>query len=112
MKNEVVNAKIESTILGYEDHGIMTLWLHLTYGGSGQGFGGYALDKWIETSKKRVGTGLGLDMIGEILQIADVDQWEKLPGRYVRVHLEDGLIVGIGDILKDKWFFPRQLFKK
>ena len=33
------NAKITSTHLGQEDHGIFTAWLQLDYGGSGQGFG-------------------------------------------------------------------------
>ncbi len=38
---EIKNAKIEKTTLGFEDHGIMTLFIYLDYGGSGQGFGGY-----------------------------------------------------------------------
>lgn len=38
------NAKIKSTMLGYEDHGILTCYLILDQAGSGQGFGGYRLD--------------------------------------------------------------------
>ena len=41
---EIKNAIITGTYLGIEDHGILTFWLYLDYGGSGQGFGGYQLD--------------------------------------------------------------------
>ena len=40
---EIKNAIITGTYLGIEDHGILTFWLYLDYGGSGQGFGGYQL---------------------------------------------------------------------
>lgn len=38
------NAKIKSTMLGFEDHGIMTCFLQLEQASSGQCFGGYRLD--------------------------------------------------------------------
>ena len=38
------NAKIKSTKLGYEDHGILTCFLILEQESSSQGFGGYRLD--------------------------------------------------------------------
>lgn len=37
MVPETKNARIESTMLGREDHGILTFMLHLSYGGSGHG---------------------------------------------------------------------------
>ena len=40
-QGEIRNAVIQSTMLGYEDHGILTCFLHLDYSGAGQGFGGY-----------------------------------------------------------------------
>ena len=46
MAHERKNAQITGVSFGKEDHGIMTLMLHLTYDGSGQGFGGYALDNY------------------------------------------------------------------
>ena len=42
---EKQNAIIEATALGPEGHGIFSAYLTLNYGGSGQAFGGYALDK-------------------------------------------------------------------
>ena len=49
---KIVNAKIIGTSLGPLDRGILTAFLDLDYGGSQQGFGGYALD-----ANKRKGTG-------------------------------------------------------
>lgn len=48
MKNEkedlvIKNAVIKSAVIDSDDMGLLTVWLHLDYGGSGQGFGGYAL---------------------------------------------------------------------
>ena len=40
---ETKNAVIESVRLTTDDHGCLSAWLMLDYGGSGQGFGGYAL---------------------------------------------------------------------
>lgn len=63
-------AKIERTHLGYEDHGIFSLTLHFSYGGSGQGFGPICL-----------GGELAASLIEAVLKAAGVDSWEQLPGR-------------------------------
>lgn len=95
---EIKNARIESTMLGYEDHGLLTCSITLDYGGALQGFGGYCLgdvftDQWIKGVLKCVG----------------VETWEKLKGVYVRAQIEDGRITAIGHILEDKWFKPKDL---
>lgn len=106
------NAKIESTMLGYEDHGIMTCFLMLKQSGTGQGFGGYRLD-----APKNADSALGSFWISRILKTVGVDKWESLPGKYIRVDGEEfGDIFGIGHITDDVWFYPRkeidQRFKK
>jgi hypothetical protein len=106
------NAKIVKTTLGVEDHGIFSAWLHVDFGGSGQGFGGYALDG--KPAKRngqsiRRGTAFGCDFITGILRTLEVDTWEKLPGTFCRVDGSDGLANRIGHLLKEQWFDPNEL---
>ena len=115
------NAKIESTMLGYEDHGILTCFLNLEQGATGQGFGGFGLDGQPNKDKKgnRIGDRQPNKMAGfwikRILETVGVGEWEKLKGKYIRVDGEEfGDIFGIGHITEDKWFYPKkeiELFK-
>lgn len=103
------NAIITSTHLGNEDHGIMTCFLYLDYGGSGQGFGGYALDRPQHKGSKfigRVGTAYGMEFIRQILETLEITSWEKLPKTHVRVRFDFDKVHAIGHIIKDKWFTP------
>lgn len=100
---EIKNAQIKSTTLGIEDHGIMTFYLHLDYGGSGQGAGGYSLDEWSEIEKKRIGAPSGCELIRSILEIIGVEKWEDLPGQYIRVKADYGKVYAIGNMLNDNW---------
>jgi len=86
------NAKIESTFLGREDHGIPTFFLHLDYGGSGQGFGG------------RV--GVTCDNLMQVLETLSASSWEKLPGVLLRTIWTYDRVVAIGHITKDVWLMP------
>lgn len=91
---EVENAQIESTMLGIEDHGILTFWLYLAYGGAGQGCGGY-------------GVSHGDDLaycVKQILDVVGVSQWEQLSGKYVRVLHDNSKVYAIGNVIADKWF--------
>lgn len=113
--SEIRNAKIRSTQLGWEDHGIFTFGLNLEYGGMGQSFGGYCLDEPIKKDGKfmeRVGTAVGMDAIMKILKVLEVSDWEKLPGTFVRADGDSGNIYRIGHLLKDEWFDAGQHFEK
>lgn len=105
-KIEEKNALIESTMLGYEDHGILTFSLHLKYDGSGQGFGGYALDQWSEAHKERISSRACGTVIKRILETVGVEKWEDLKGEHIRVRAEFNKVHAIGNFLKDKWFYP------
>lgn len=98
------NAKIKSTMLGYEDHGILTCFLMLEQAGSGQGFGGYRLD-----APKDANSYMGTFWLKRILETVGVSNWEDLPGKIVRVSGEDyGKIDGIGNVLEENWFYPEK----
>ena len=102
------NARIESTMLGIEDHGTMTCMIHLDYGGSGQGFGGYSLDQF----GGKEGHASSILFIRRILETVDVDAWEELVGKYIRVRYTHDRVHAIGHIIEDKWFTPAEFFKE
>jgi len=107
---EIKNARIKSTRLGVEDHGIFTAMIDLDYGGAGQGFGGYALDGCpVErgAGSKRVPTRLAGLFIARVLEVLEVGTWEKLPGTFCRVDGDFAHIYRIGHPLKDRWFDPK-----
>lgn len=118
-KEEIRNAVVESTMLGYEDHGIFTAFIFLNFGGSGQGFGGYPMDTPIKDDDgkfiKRVGTKWGMDFLIGVLKTLEVDSWEKLPGISLRVAISENAgtfgqkISGVGHYFKDNWFYPKHI---
>lgn len=99
---EIQNAKITGTMLGIEDHGIFTSFVHLEWPSGGIGVGGYVL-----------GGKSGIKFIEETLRVIGVDKWEDLKGKYCRVKL-GGLgepAIAIGHIIEDKWLNPKEFFK-
>ena len=109
---EIKNAIIESTSLGNEDHGIMTVWLCFNYEGFGQSFGGYSLDNYDEKKDKRIGTAYGCEFIKRILEVVGVEKWEDLKGKHIRVKTTPEKVLAIGNIIEDKWFDPEELVKE
>ena len=93
---EIKNAKIIKTFLGKEDHGIPTCYLQLDYDGSSQSFGGWDLRF----------PAYGIDFIMSILKTLEIESWEKLNGVFCRVDAGKGKVFGIGNIVKDIWFYP------
>ena len=45
------------------------------------------------------------------MKTLDVDRWEDLKGKCVRVHFEDNQIVEIGHLLKKQWFSFKEYFR-
>jgi len=93
---ETQNAIITSVAI--ENERGLSAWLHLDYGDSGQGFGGYML---LGGARNYCGY-----FIARCLDIGGVDEWSKLRGKSIRVRIENGLIKAIGHIVKDDWFTP------
>lgn len=105
------NAIIGSATITNDDHGVLSAWLHLDYGGSGQGFGGYAL--YLPTSFRHAKNQQNLagHFIWRVMEIAAVTEWAQLRGRTIRVRSTHCGIEAIGHIVKDDWFCPRDDFK-
>lgn len=110
---EIKNARITKTLLGREDHGIMTFMLFVEFDECiSVGIGGYAIDQYDKASKKRVYTGKGLEAISKILEVVGVDNWEDLEGKYIRIK-DNGwgsTVDEIGNLMKNNWFNLREFF--
>ena len=103
---EIKNAIIESATLSKADHGVLSGWLHLDYGGSGQGFGGYCL-----YNPNFDGDSSG-KWLWRIMETLEVYEWGEVVGKTIRVKADHGKVHAIGHILKDQWFCPSEEFKK
>ena len=109
---EIVNALITSATLSSEDYGVLSGWVQLDYGGSCQGFGGYSLYLPKSFDHHNIMSVAG-HFIFRCMEIAGVYNWKDIPGKSIRVAKEkgfNGLIKGIGHIIKDDWFFPETDF--
>lgn len=102
-----MNAIITGASLSTADHGLLSSFIHLDYGNSGQGFGGFAL--YMPNKPEQSTSAAGL-WIWRVMEIAGVSEWANLKGRTIRVRADHEKVHGIGHIIKDKWFFPAEEF--
>jgi len=100
---EVMEAKIQSTMLGVEDHGIFTFVIELNYGGAGQCAGHFALDAYNEKKDYRPGWVGAIPMIRRLLEVVGVSSWEGLVGKKVRVRCKYDRVKAIGNIKNNEW---------
>lgn len=98
MDRTIKNAKIERVSIDTER--FLSSWVHLDFGGSGQGFGGYHL-----------GGPAAAAWIAGILDTLEVEKWEDLPGTVVRADHDWGKVYRIGHALKERWFDPEVAFE-
>jgi hypothetical protein len=104
---ETCNAIITATTITNDDHGMLSAWISLDYGGSGcQGFGGYALYLPKSFTHHRVDSGYAGHFIWRVMEIAGVSEWGKLVGKTIRAKHEISKVHAIGHIVKDDWFNP------
>lgn len=81
---EKLVAKIMSTSLGFEDHGILTAMLQVEYGHMSQCVGGFAMSNVnVPPDELAVSTPRAADFIIGVLNACGVRRWEQLTGRTV-----------------------------
>jgi len=110
MGEYIKNALIEKAVINDADRGMLTAWLNLDYGGTGQGFGGYALYLPQSYSHHKLLSHAG-HFIWRCMEVAGVTSWDKMQGKTIRVKVDKegfgGNIVAIGHIVKNDWFYPK-----
>lgn len=99
----IENAKIERVMLGFEDHGILTLDLTVKGDGWGCGFGGYRMDG-----------SHGMECVKDLLYTMKIGSLEELKNTYCRIMSEgfNGRIRAIGHLIEDRWFSFETFFRE
>lgn len=88
-------ARISSASLCIHDRGILTFYIHVDYeDGMSQGIGGYALDKYDEKLKQRVGTAYGCEVIRQLLLVLGVNNFSEMVNKDIWV-LTEGTGLGM-----------------
>lgn len=106
------NAVITAAIITNDDHGLLSAWVHLDYGGHGaQGFGGYALYLPQDFSAATNQRNYAGHFIWRVMEVAGVSEWGRLTGKTVRVRAEHSKVHALGHIVKDDWFDPAKDFE-
>jgi hypothetical protein len=107
---EIINAIITSAVLDISERGFLDCWIHLDYGGTGQGFGGFALYLPKSYTHHKIESVAG-HFIYRVMTVAGVGKWSELAGKTVRVQCEHSKVHAIGHIVNEDWFNPTEDFK-
>lgn len=109
---ETRNAVITSATITNDDHGLLSAWVFLDYGGAGQGFGGYSLYLPKDFTHADNQANYAGHFIWRVMEIAGVSEWGQLKGKTVRARCEHSKVHAIGHIVKNDWFDPSKDFKE
>jgi len=108
---ELKNALIKKASIINDDHGLLTAYLYLDYGGTSQGFGGYTLYLPKGSIRHEMMSHAG-HFIWRVMEIAGVEEWAELPGKTIRVLSNHCKVKAIGHIIKEDWFEPGRDFDR
>lgn len=106
---EVLNARIVNTSLGF-DGPVLNSGIQLQARGLGVTFGGYVLHTVPQSQEQEDWqTAFGLEYITRVLNTVGVQRWEDLKGQSCRMAIQGNQILGIGNLIEEVWFYPREL---
>lgn len=108
--SEIENVRIDSVSITMEDHGCLTFLIRVIGNGFGCGIGNYIGGHGYLGSRYWSGSGSMLVAMMKIMNVVGVERWESLRGQYCRVKINDGIVVSIGNIIRDNWFDIKQFF--
>lgn len=107
---EIKNAIIESITIDDADRGFLNMQVNLSYGRTGQGFGGYAL-YLPESFDNHELKSIAGHFIWRVMEIAGVSRLDNAKGKSIRVRVNNGIVEAIGHILNEDWLCPKEDFK-
>ena len=111
---KIENALITNVDLSMADHGCLTLVMTLESDGWGVVYGGYCLGHGYLGADDDFfdGSAAGMEYLIRIMDTVDVEKFQDLKGKYIRVATKrwcDPVKI-IGNIIKDKWFDAETFF--
>lgn len=108
---EICNARIRSTFLGFSETGPFTAVIQLEVGGPILEFGRLILDRY-DGKSPVTGTPFGHEFVIRTIRTVGVDSWEALKGQHCRIARAGTTVLRIGNIVDNIWFDPVQLLKE
>lgn len=88
-EERILNAKIKFSWLGLEENGSLMFQLGFDCENA----------KTFTTNK----TPISIDQIKILLNVLELRSWEELPRKFARVKLYGTKVVGIGNLIENKW---------
>lgn len=109
-ERKIVNGIIDDVDVGLVNSIFLDVSLGINYGeNSHKYFGGYNL---YTAGEWQITPNYAGAYITEIFNVVGVEHLDELKNKAVRVVLEDSVIIGIGNFLKDEWLYPKEMFTK
>ena len=112
LTDKIINAKIIGTFLGIEDHGIPTFGISInTSEGWYTTIGDYSLGGYDRKAEKY--DWCNFEILFKILKVVEVDSWEELNGKYIRIKVPErrnAPIIEIGNLMEDNWVNLKEWF--
>jgi hypothetical protein len=100
---EIKNARIINTHLGPSEGTAFTFFLELDNGHGFRNVGNLDMGSYNKDLQRYEGWSGAIPMLIEIMNVVDVDNWDEMPGKYIRYKESAGRVYAIGNIIEDKW---------